>query len=305
LEVNNIKKTRISKIMTITLILGLLGAIVPVYATGLLATPPQFQYKLDSSNPTGSGEVTIKNIGEETVNVTIEKKRMLKDDLHLELTDDGIADWITITSPTNFTLAPGQSAQVSFQITAPEKYDYNDAVGAIVANAVPQNTASKPGITVLQGIQLVIPIAVGLPGSIVNSMEITDHSAPQVLLSFIPCVFTYELNNNGTVYANVTGEIKLSGLLNSATVPIETGVYPGDNYTLQTNWTPGFFDFGFYSADTTLNYGRYQPDNTVKTHDTVLVIPVWLIIIIVVGVPILYLRRKGVEFPIKIKIQKK
>lgn len=136
-------------------------------------------------------------------------------------------------------------------------------------------------------------------------MEITDHSAPQVLLSFIPCVFTYELNNNGTVYANVTGEIKLSGLLNSATVPIETGVYPGDNYTLQTNWTPGFFDFGFYSADTTLNYGRYQPDNTVKTHDTVLVIPVWLIIIIVVGVPILYLRRKGVEFPIKIKIQKK
>lgn len=60
--------------MAITLILGLLGAIIPVYATGLLATPPQFQYKLDSSNPRGSGEVTIKNIGEETVNVTIEKK---------------------------------------------------------------------------------------------------------------------------------------------------------------------------------------------------------------------------------------
>lgn len=305
MEVNNIKKTRISKILAITLILGLLGAIIPVYATGLLATPPQFQYKLDSSNPRGSGEVTIKNIGEETVNVTIEKKRILKDDVHLELTDDGIANWITITSPTNFTLAPGQSAQVSFTITAPEKYDYNDAVGAIVANAVPQTTSTQPGITVLQGIQLVIPIAVGLPGPIVNSLVITDHSAPQILLSFIPGVFTYQLDNNGTVYANVTGEIKLNGLLNSATVPIETGVYPGDNYTLQTKWTPGFFDFGLYSADTTLNYGRYQPDNTVTTHDTVLVIPVWLIIILVVVVLVWYLRRKGVKSPIKIKIQRK
>jgi len=119
------------------------------------------------------------------------------------------------------------------------------AVGAIVANAVPQTTSTQPGITVLQGIQLVIPIAVGLPGPIVNSLVITDHSAPQILLSFIPGVFTYQLDNNGTVYANVTGEIKLNGLLNSAAVPIETGVYPGDNYTLQTKWTPGFLRFRF------------------------------------------------------------
>lgn len=291
--------------MIITLILGLLASIIPTYAAGLLATPPQFQFKLDSTNPTGSGEVTIKNIGDETVNVIIEKKRLLKDDIHLELTDNGIADWIDITSPTNFTLAPGQSSTVSFKITAPEQFNYNDAVGAIVANAVPQDTGNKPGVTIVQGIQLVVPIAVGIPGPIVNSLEITGHSAPQVLLSFIPGVFTYQLDNKGTVYANITGKITLNGLLNSATVPIETGVYPGDNYTLQTNWTPGFFDFGLYSADTTLNYGRYQQDNNVKTHDTVLVIPIWLIIIIGVGVPVWYLRRKGVKSPIKIRIQRK
>ncbi len=304
MEVNKINKTSISKIIVIALVLSLLAGILPVYASGLLATPPQFQFKLDPNNPSGSGEVTVKNIGNDTVNVTIEKKRMLKDDVHLELTDSGIADWIEITSSTNFTLAPGQSATVSFKITSPGEFDYNDAVGAIVVNGVPQDIGNRPGLTVVQGIQLVVPVVVGLPGPIIESTEVTQHSTPQVLLSFIPGVFTYKLDNKGTVYANVTGNITLSGITKE-TVPIEAGIYPGDNYTLQTSWAPGFFDFGLYSVDTNINYGRYQQNNTITTHDTMLIIPVWLIIILGVGIPVWYLRRKGVKSPIKIKIQKK
>ncbi len=302
MEVNIIKA---SKILVITLILGLLAAVIPVYASGLSATPPQFQFKLSPTNPTGSGEVTISNIGNDTVNVVVEKKRMLKDDVHLELTDSGIADWITITSPTNFTLAPGQSAKVSFKITSPGQFNYNDAVGAIVINGAPQNIGNRTGLTIVQGIQLVVPVVVGLPGPIVQSLQVTQHSAPQVLLSFVPGVFTYNLDNKGTVYANITGNITLNGWLNKETVPIQAGVYPGDNYTLRTQWTPGFFDFGLYSADTNINYGRYQQNNTVTTHDTVLVIPIWLIIILAVGLIVWYLRRKGVKSPVKIKIQRK
>lgn len=294
-----------SKILVICLVLGLLAAVVPAYASGLLATPPQFQFKLNSSNPTGSGELTVKNIGSDTVNVSIEKKRMLKDDVHLELTDGGISDWINITSPMNFTLGPGQSARVSFKITSPGQFNYNDAVGALVVNGVPRDTGNHTGITVVQGIQLVVPVVVGLPGPIVQSLDLTNHTAPSVLLSFMPGVFTYDLKNNGTVYANVTGNITMHGLLTSPNVPVQAGVYPGDNYTVQTNWTPGFFDMGPYSADAKLNYGRYQQNNTIITHDTVFVIPVWLIIIIAVVLIIWYLRRKGVKSPIKIRVEKK
>lgn len=305
MEVNIIDRATINKILAITLVLCLLGAAAPVFATGLSATPPEFQFKLNPSSPSGSGQFTVTNIGEETVNVIVEKKRMLKDDIHLELTDDGIANWINITSPRNFTLAPGQSATVSFKITSPGEYNYKDAVGAITVNGLPLDPDNPTGVTILQAIQLVVPVVVGLPGPIVESLEVSEHSAPSVLLSFIPGVFTYEFKNNGTVYANVTGNITMNGLLNKATVPVQTGVYPGDNYTLQTQWTPGFFDFGVYSADTTLNYGRYQQDKTITTHDTVLVVPVWLIIILGIGIPIWILRRRGVESPIKIKIQKK
>ncbi len=295
----------IKKFLPIILILIMLvSSIGSAFGAGLLASPPDFKYNLTPSS-TVSGQVTVQNTGDVPMDLTINKKRLLMDSIHLLYSDNGIATWISV-NPTNFTLAPGESKVVSFTLTAPSQINYSDAMGALVIGGVPQsknNTISN--LAIKQGIELVIPIVAGLPGSITESLQLIQHSAPTVLLSYMPGDFTYQLNNNGTVYANMTGNIEINGLFSSHKVPVQGVVFPEDNYTLQSRWTPGFLDLGLYSADTNINYGRFQQDKTLQTHDTILVIPVWLILILVVVAAIWIIRKKGIESPVKIKVERK
>ncbi|MGB9844971.1 hypothetical protein [Methanothermobacter tenebrarum] len=280
-----------------------LGSLYPIIATGLWASPAEFRYDLKPGG-TVTGEVTVKNIGNETVNVTVEKKRLLMDSIHLVYSDKGIANWITINGNTTFTLKPGESRKITFTVKAPSKINYSDAVGALVIRGLPVVENVTGGTQITHGVELVVPIRVGLPGPIIESLQLIDHKAPIILLSFIPGEFVYELKNNGTVQANMTGSIDIKGLT-SHSIPIEGVVYPEDNYTLVERWTPGWTDLGLYKVDTTIKYGRFQAIKTINTTDTVVVIPVWLIILIIIGLVIWMLRRRGVEAPIKIKIERK
>ena len=279
-----------------------------VYGAGLRASPPEFKYNLTSSQ-TVTGQVTVTNIGDVPMNVTINKKRLLTDSIHLIYSDQGIATWISV-NPTNFTLAPGASKVISFTIKAPSVINYSDAEGALIIGGLPiqtqtNNNSGLSSLSIKQGIDLVIPLIVGLPGPIVESLQMLQHSAPTVLLSYMPGDFTYQLNNNGTVVANMNGSIAINGLLSKYSIPLNGSVYPEDNYTLTAQWTPGFSDFGLYSADTNINYGREQPDKLLQAHDTILVIPVWLIILLILAVAVWIIRKKEIQSPINIKIERK
>lgn len=282
----------------------IISSISPIFGAGLWASPPEFKYNLNSSQ-TVTGELLVRNIGNEDLDVVVEKKRLLIDSVNLLYSDKGIATWITVlNNETGFKLKPGESKTLQFKVTAPEEINYFDAVGALTIRGVPepQNNSS---INIRQGVELVIPIVVGLPGPIIESLHLLDHKAPVVLLSFMPGDFVYELNNNGTVFANMTGNIEIRGLVNKHSIPIEGGVYPEDNYMLIKKWEPGFSDFGIYNALTTINYGRYHATQTIKTNDTIIVIPVWLIIIMLVALGIWIIRKKEIEPPIRIRIERK
>lgn len=289
--------------VAILMFIFILGSLYPIIATGLWASPAEFRYNLKPSE-TVTGEVTIKNIGDETVNVTVEKKRLLMDSIHLVYSDKGIPKWITINSNTTFTLKPGESKKIRFSVKAPSRINYSDAVGALVIRGLPVVENATGGTQITHGVELVIPIRVGLPGPIIESLQLLDHRIPSVLLSFIPGEFVYELRNNGTVQANMTGAIEIKGLTTHR-IPIDGVVYPEDNYTLVERWTPGWTDLGLYKVDTRIDYGRFQKTKTIETSDTLIVIPVWLIILIIVGAVIWVLRRKGVEPPITVKIERK
>lgn len=292
------------KVLVATLMfIFLLGSFYPIIATGLWASPAEFKYDLKAGG-TVTGEVTVKNIGNETVNVTVEKKRLLMDSIHLVYSDKGIANWITINGNTTFTLKPGESRKITFTVKAPSKINYSDAVGALVIRGLPLVENATGGTQITHGVELVIPIRVGLPGPIIESLELINHKAPLILLSFIPGEFVYELRNNGTVQANMTGSMEIKGLT-SHNIPIGGVVYPEDNYTLIERWTPGWTDLGLYKVDTTIKYGRFQATKTITTSDNIIVIPVWLIILIIIGVVVWILRRRGVEPPIRIKIERK
>ncbi|MGB9937064.1 MAG: hypothetical protein ACPK7O_05040 [Methanobacterium sp.] len=299
---------RFTKILHIIIILFIITTFLgSVYGAGLRASPPDFKYNLNPSQ-TVNGQITVTNIGDVPMNVVVDKKRLLMDSMHMVYSDKGIATWIKI-GINNFTLSPGESKVIPFTLTSPAQINYNDAMGAVVIRGIPpepqkNNNTNTPNLGIRQGIELVIPLIVGLPGPIIESLQLLEHKAPIVLLSFMPGDFIYELNNNGTVYANMTGNIEINGLLSKQSIPIEGIVYPEDDYTLSKQWAPGFSDFGIYSAKTTINYGRLQQTKTIETNDTILVIPVWLIILIVLAVVIYYIRKKDIKPPIKIKIEK-
>lgn len=80
----------------------------------------------------------------------------------------------------------------------------------------------------IQDIELIVPVVAGLPGSIINSLHFINQTTPNVLLSYMQGSFLYKVDSNGTVYANMTGNITLNGWLNKKIVPLQGELYSGD-----------------------------------------------------------------------------
>jgi hypothetical protein len=50
----------------------------------------------------------------------------------------------------------------------------------------------------------VVPLVVGLPGKIVNSLVLVNKTVTTALLGLMQGKFVYEVQNDGTAYANMT-----------------------------------------------------------------------------------------------------
>lgn len=286
-------------VVTLILLLFLLSS---VSAVSLLASPPRFEIKNTSHF---SGKVTVTNFGNETIEVTIDKKRILKDKIHLLLVDGGASDWIKVKE-TRFTLKPREYKDVHFEVNVPSNYNYRDAVGALVIRATPKTTPQSKGggaqFVIMQGAEVIVPIVIGLPGPIKESLKLENFKAPLVIVTPLPGEFKYTLKNTGNTYQNFTGTITLNGWFNTAKINSTGGVYPGDNYTDIITWRPGLWDLGVYGADAKIEYGRYNPQKPLETTSQVIVIPGWLVILIILLIILKFLRRK--KIPIKIKIER-
>jgi hypothetical protein len=115
----------------------------------------------------------------------------------------------------------------------------------------------------------------------------------------------YNVKNNGTVKAQMTNNIAVKGLFENQTLKTNGTVFPGDSYTLKSQWTSGFFDMGLYNVESNISYGRDQQTQNLQTKSTIFVFPVWLIILIILILAIWVIRKKDIKSPIKIKIEKK
>lgn len=139
------------------MIIFILGYIAPAVATGLWASPADFRYNLKPGQSV-SGEITVRNIGKEEVNVNVTKKRLLMDSVNLVYSDRGIAQWITIEGNTSFKLKPGESRKIRFTVNAPGKINYLDAAGAIVIRGLPVQNRTAGQVQIVQGVELVVPL---------------------------------------------------------------------------------------------------------------------------------------------------
>ncbi len=267
--------------------------VTPVFGLGLLAGPVKFDINIQPSQ-TFTGQITVKNPGNSMVYVNVNKKRVLKDNLHMLFLDDGIANWITVDN-SNFTLNPHETKVITFNVTAPKTIDYNDAYGALLLTSYqnpPQENSTSMKFVVQQQVTLIIPVIVGLPGKIDESIVVTNHKTPTFLMSFMPGSFEYNVTNNGTVHEDMKGNMELNGWFNKHNVNMTGSVYPGDNYYFMGNWTPNFFDMGFYDINTTINYGTLGDPKTAVVTDKVFVFPVWIIIVVALVVTVWVIRKR-------------
>ena len=145
---------------------------------------------------------------------------------------------------------------------------------------------------------MVVPIRVGYPGPITQSLSIVNHNSTPVHLSLMPGNLVYQVKNNGTVQAKITNEVTVKGLFENQKLNSTNGtVYPGDNYVFKSQWTPGFFDVGFYTVESNIKYGREVQDQNLKSQNTVFVFPIWLILIILIIITVWIIRKKDIKSP--------
>jgi hypothetical protein len=48
-------------------------------------------------------------------------------------------------------------------------------------------------------------------------------------------------------------------------------MYPGDNYVFKNQWTPEFFDMGFNTVESNIQYQREAQDQNLTSKNTVFV----------------------------------
>lgn len=297
------KKKLLSTLLVAVYLLVLMS---PVSGAGLLASPAKFNLNLNPSQ-TISGSVNVQNTGKGALEVTIDKKRELNNGKVTLFADDGIAKWISVDT-TNMTLNPGETKTINFKVTAPGTINYSDAFGVLVIKATPVSkpNGSSNGISVVvkQGIELLIPVIVGLPGPVTESIGISGYEVPWLLLTYMPGNLNYHIKNNGTVMETVTAYSQINGWLNNYDVKTSGKVFPGNDYYLKNTWTPNIYDFGIYTVETNLTYGQYNGTKTVTQKDNIVVIPIWLILLILVIFAAWIIRKKGVKSPIVIKRRK-
>jgi P pilus assembly chaperone PapD len=94
------------------------------------------------------GTISVSNIGDSPLNVTMNTTRIMKNSTTTLYADDGIATWITV-NPAQFTLAPGEQKTVNYSIKIPPNVNYYDAMGGILIVGTPpkSNNNQTGGIT--------------------------------------------------------------------------------------------------------------------------------------------------------------
>ena len=271
--------------------------------SGLSVSPADITVKINSTQ-LFQEQISVANIGSSTLNVSIAKKRMIKNNVYTLYADDGIATWITV-DPAEFTLAPNETKTITVSLNPPSNINYSDAMGALIITGNPIETQTKnssgTNIVLKQSPAVLVPVIVGLPGQIIESLKFSNHNSPLLLLNFMPGTFNYNVTNNGTVSENATATTQINGWFSKHQIKSSGTVYPGDSYYFKNTWTPDIYDLGMYTAETNITYGKYGTTQTIVQKDNVFVIPVWLIILIVLALTVWIIRKKEIKSPIVIK----
>ena len=130
-----------------------------------------------------------------------------------------VGNWVEIGA-TQYTLDPGQRADIPFKITVPADATPGDHVGAIVAQEIPDTVDPiDSGIGVDLRVRIGARIYLRVDGPVTPSLSVgsftIDYDTPASPFAEAPAKITYVVTNTGNVRLAPTAKLKISGLFGS------------------------------------------------------------------------------------------
>lgn len=162
--------------------------------------------------------------------------------------------WV-ITSPSEFTLAPGESKIVSFKINVPQNAEPGGKYGSILATVTGIVTPEGTGASIQPKVGALVLLSVS--GKIVEKLDVKEFSAPK-FLNKGPVKFTLRFENKGTVHLRPKGIVSIYDIFGKKVADLEIpqqNVLPGAVRKVSVEWKKGWLFGLVYRAMFVGSYG--------------------------------------------------
>jgi hypothetical protein len=227
------------------------------------------------------------------INVRIEDFIASGNEGQVALTEKGpwaVSTWTSV-APSQFTLNPGESKEVTGSISVPRAGAGGGRYGSFVFSVAAP--AGQPGVAAVSQ-EVASLFLVNISGPKEEKIAISSFSAPS-FMEFGPVPFTVTYKNTGNVHLKPVGEIGISNIVGgkSADIAVDgVNVFPGADRVVKTNWNQKIL-IGKYTATAVIYTGSSKNDTMVAT-TTFTVFPIRFAAIGLLLIVVLYLLRKRI-----------
>ncbi len=169
----------------------------------------------------------------------------------------GLAKWITIDSPEDVSLAPGEKRHIEFRLDVPLFSEGNEEMAGIVAERVaPLKSGEDQQFQINIISRAAILVSQRLPGPAIERLKIVDFDQTWSKRNKI---FNLTLKNTGNIHLKPTAKIQIYDMFGRKSDSIEIGqmatIFPGMIGQVSSEWknTPVI---GYFTAEVSVTYGK-------------------------------------------------
>lgn len=175
----------------------------------------------------------------------------------------GLAKWITIDSPPDLQLAPGEERHLWFKLTVPASSDVYEKIAGIVVErqqVVPGNKDARFVINILP--RVAILITQRLPGAAVKRLDIVSFN--ETWSTKRNKLFNLAVKNSGTVHLQPKGRLDVygtfGGKIDSISLERMATIFPRATSRVSTVWknTPSV---GYFRVKARVSYDNGKSDS--------------------------------------------
>ncbi len=203
--------------------------------SNLNSAPLPIEMQVESFTGNETGQATVTDQGDPTYSLT---------------------SWVTF-SPKNFTLASGQTKDVTFTINVPQDAEPGGRYGSLLASTQ-KASVEGTGIATVNKIGSLVLLKIN--GSITYQATVTSFQPTRNLFEQAPVTFTARIHNDSTVHIKPKGFVTISNMFGHKVIDLavaDHNALPKSDrlYSAKDLVWKGPAGIGRYSATLLLTYG--------------------------------------------------